>query len=407
MGHAIGYRRAVMLRAVLGFVFALTLLLGVAREARAAEATREGAKTVDLYTIGPGDYFYARYGHSVLCARDAGADPAELNARCYDYGVPDSEDFWHIGWSAVRARPTFVPVIVDERLVLDVFRGQGRSIDRQHLPLSPEEAARLVDRMEREVRERWAYAYHPYWNNCTTTLRDRIDDATGGKLRPGRPTPATARFREIMEEGLSGRLGELTLLAITLGPENDRIPNGWEVMFTPIGLQGGIQERLGAAIEKVDERKAVILPTSRAIGRIALFFLAFALFVSVRLLARRGKIRRALFVLAFALGGLGCFTSFVASVVVWSEISHNWALALLVPTDLALPWLPRRWLVGYARARIAIAVVLGVLELASVISQPLLPLVALVVLPLAGMLGALRDSERKTEQAVRRAAAAA
>lgn len=392
-----------MLRAVLGFVVALTLVLCVAREARAAE----GTKTVDLYTIGPGDYFYARYGHSVLCARDAGSDPTQPTARCYDYGVPDREDFWHIGWTAIRAQPAFVPVVVEERIVLDFFKGQGRSIDRQHLPLTAEEATRLVDRMDREVRERWAYAYHPYWANCTTALRDRIDDATGGRLRPGRATPATARFREIMEEGLSGRLGELTLLAITLGPQNDRIPNGWEVMFTPTGLQGGIQERLGAPIEKLEDRKAVILPTSRAVGRIALFALAFVLFATVRLFARRGKIRRALFALAFVLGGLGCFTALVASLVVWTEITHNWALALLVPTDLALPWLPRRWLVGYARARIAIALVLGGLELVGVISQPLLPLVALVVLPLAGMLGALRASERKADASVSRAAAAA
>lgn len=392
-----------MLRAVLGFVFALTLVFGLTREARAAE----GEKTVDLYTIGPGDYFYARYGHSVLCARDAGADPSQPTARCYDYGVPDREDFWHIGWTAIRAQPAFVPVIVDERVVLDFFRGQGRSIDRQHLPLTPEEAARLVDRMEREVRERWAYAYHPYWANCTTALRDRIDDATGGKLRPGRITPATARFREIMEEGLSGRLGELTLLAITLGPQNDRIPNGWEVMYTPTGLQSGIQERLGAPIEKLEDRKAVILPTSRAVGRIALFFLAFALFATVRLLARRGNVRRALFAMGFVLGTLGTALVLVTSLVVWSEITHNWALALLVPTDLALPWLPRRWLVGYARARIAIAVVLGVLELATVISQPLLPLVALVVLPFAGMLGALRSADGKKATVAPNAPAAA
>ncbi len=392
-----------MLRAVLGFVFALTLVFGLAREARAAE----GEKTVDLYTIGPGDYFYARYGHSVLCARDAGADPSQPTARCYDYGVPDREDFWHLGWTAIRAQPAFAPVIVDERVVLDVFRGQGRSIERQHLPLTPEEAGRLVDRMEREVRERWAYAYHPYWANCTTALRDRIDDATGGKLRPGRITPATARFRDIMEEGLSGRLGELTLLAITLGPENDRIPNGWEVMYTPTGLQGGVQERLGAPIEKLEDRKAVILPTSRAVGRIALFFLAFALFAAVRLLARRGNVRRALFAMGFVLGTLGAALVLVTSLVVWSEITHNWALALLVPTDLALPWLPRRWLVGYARVRIAIAAVLGVLELASVISQPLLPLVALVVLPFSGMLGALKASPEKKSSVAPSAAAAA
>lgn len=377
-----------MARLALAAFVLVVAVLALGRTAAAADA-----KTVDLYTIGPGDYLFSRYGHSLLCVRDGDAAPEAPAGRCFDYGIPDRDEVVHMAWTSIRGQPSFVPLMIEERLVLDVYRGQGRAIERQRLPLSAEEAERLASRLEEDARERRAYAYHPYWSNCSTQLRDRIDEATGGRLRPGRSTPATARFREIAEEGLSGRLGELTMLAFLLGAPNDRVPDGWEVMFIPTGLRDGVLERLGASVETVSEHQAIVLPTSRAVGRAALVLLAFALFALVRFAIRRGRARAGLILLGLVLGSLGALTVLVASLVVWPELSNNWSLALLVPTDLALPLLPRRWLVAYARARIAIAVALGVLELVGVIAQPILPIVALVAIPLAGMLGALRAAE--------------
>jgi hypothetical protein len=166
-------RRALAVLAFLGVTLAL------AREARADDLA------VDLYTIGPGNYLYARYGHSLLCSRPATVSASVEKGRCFDYGVADREDAFHVFWSAVRNQPSFVPIVVDEAVVLKFFRDQGRTIERQRLPLSPTDAARLVARMDDDVREKRAYAYHAYRANCSTQIRDRIDDASGEKLRPG------------------------------------------------------------------------------------------------------------------------------------------------------------------------------------------------------------------------------
>ena len=257
--------------------------------ARSASADEKAptAPTIDLYTIGAGDYFYARFGHTILCVRPGGSDIAKLEASCYDYGVPSSAEFFSIGWGAVRNHVDFIPIVVPEKTVLDFFKDQGRSVERQHIPLMPDEAAALAKRLQDDVDHKVGYAYHPYWRNCTTPLRDHLDAATKGRLHPGPFTPAPGNFREIFEEGLSGRIGELTLMALVLGsPENNRTPTGWESMFLPMNLRDGVRDRLGAPIEQLAERQAVILPTSRAIGRIVLFFLAFVLFVSIRISLR-------------------------------------------------------------------------------------------------------------------------
>lgn len=387
--------------------FVLVLSLFLARTSRAGEAAK--APTIDLYTIGAGDYFYARFGHTLLCVRPAGADIADLGASCYDYGVPTRQEFLSIGWGAVRNHIDFVPIVVAEKTVVEFFKGQGRSVERQHIPLMPDQAEALAKRLQNDVDQKVGYAYHPYWRNCTTALRDHLDVVTNGRLHAGPFTPAPGKFRELFEEGLSGRLVELTLMALVLGsPENNRVPTGWESMLLPTNLRDGVRDRLGAPIEKLADRQAVILPTSRAIGRIVLFFLGFVLFVSIRIAARRKRVGAGLWIVGATLGLLGTFVAVVSALVAWPEIAHNWALLVLVPTDFALPFLAKRerLLVGYVRARLALVLLFGLLELASVISQPLLPLVALVAFPFVALLGVLRATNEVSARVSRDGAVA-
>ncbi len=385
-------RLPALLAAVLGFV----LLVVAPRSARADAAA--AVATVDLYTIGAGDEFVSRLGHSLLCVRPAGKDVPE-SGRCYDYGVADRQDMTHVGWTAMREIPSFVPITIDEAVVLGFFRGQGRQIQKQRIPLSAEEVARLTSAMDAEVSARQAYAYHPYWSNCATKLRDHLDAATNGRLRPGPSQIPPGSVRDYMEEGNSGRVGILTVLAIYLGEGNDHVPTPWEAMLLPAVLRDGVAERFHAPPEELAERLAVILPTSRAIGKIALFLLAFVLFVAVRWSARRGKLRVGLMIVGGTLGSLALTVELAALLVKWTEISHNWALLLLLPTDLALPYLTGRRLALYLKVRLGMAGLFALLEIANVAHQPLLPLCALVALPFAGILSASKVRSEAQEAA--------
>ncbi|MBX3222969.1 MAG: DUF4105 domain-containing protein [Labilithrix sp.] len=363
----------------------VALVLGIAREARAEDAQR----TVDLYTMGPSNELPSRFGHSLLCVREAGHDDPE-HGRCYDYGVPSKEDLTATVWEAVRETPSFIPVAIEEVVVFKFFKDQGRQIERQRLPISPAEVDKLVSSIEAEIRDRRAYAYHPYWANCATKIRDHIDDATGGRLRSGPSEIPPGTFREYMEEGHSGHLDFLTAMALFVGEGNDRRPTSWEAMMLPFILRDGVAERFSVPPEKLEERLAVVLPTSRAIGRVAVFLVAFLLFVAARVAARRNKLRVGLAIVGGTLGAIAIAIELTSAFVKWPEISHNWALALLLPTDLALPWLTSKRLALYLKARLAMAGLFVVLEIVGVVQQPMLHLVVLVALPLGGLLSALK-----------------
>lgn len=350
--------------------------------------------TVDLYTIGPHSDFPSRLGHVLICVREAGHDDAE-HGRCVDYGVPESEDMLEVGWTAMRGIPSFRPIGVAEASVIHFFSEHGRQIEKQRLPLTAEETTRLVSALDRDVKEGVPYAYHPYWANCTTRIRDRIDEATNGKLRPGPSIIPPGTLREYLEEGNSGHIDILTAMAVYFGEGNDHVPTPWEAMLIPAILRDGVTERFGAKPEKLTERLEVIVPTSRALGRITLFALAFGLFAMVRICARKGRLRLAMGIYGGLLGLLAVSAEVLAALVKWTELSHNWALLLLWPTDFALPFLKGRLLTLYLKARVGIAIIVALLEIMNVAHQPMLQLVVLVALPCLGILSVLKA--RSTE----------
>jgi His/Glu/Gln/Arg/opine family amino acid ABC transporter permease subunit len=83
-------------------------------------------------------------------------------------------------------------------------------------------------------------------------------------------------------------------MAIYLGEGNDKVPTAWEAMLLPAVLRDAVTERFGVKPEQLSERMAVVLPTSRALGKIALFVMSVALFLIVRLCARKNRVHLAL-----------------------------------------------------------------------------------------------------------------
>ncbi len=73
------------------------------------------------------------------------------------------------------------PSDVDQHYYVDV----GRSVTRQRLAFTPAQAADLRDFLLWNLRpENVRYKYDYYADNCTTRVRDALDKALGGTLRP-------------------------------------------------------------------------------------------------------------------------------------------------------------------------------------------------------------------------------
>lgn len=368
-----------------------------ATPARADEPARAPQElTVDLYTIGPGNYLYARHGHSALCVT-GGPYP---EGRCYDYGVPDVQGEITMLWGTLRGEALFVVVGVDRRTLVDAFASQERQIQKQQLPLSQDEARRILEILEDAVKNKSRYAYHPSTANCTTKIRDAIDTATNGKLHEVKPAPNVPRYREILEDGLRGRVPELAVVALFSGTTIERPPNAWEHLFHPPRLRDAVEERFGVKPEMVYTWPQATVQVGTIGGR--LFWVAVGLLLAILAWRARGvseKKTRELGTLGFILGLLGFLIWFGAIAFVYPELSHNWVLGVLWPTDFGLKYLPLKHLRWYLIARLAVILPLGILSLAGVIVQPIFSIVLLAALPFAVTLRALSAPapERKKE----------
>lgn len=359
----------------------LGVWLGCASQVNAAidEAT--------LYTIGPGSAFSERYGHSVICLRDSTLAPAE--GTCVDFGVPESVGSWRFAWSMLRGQARFVPTAVPEKVVVGAFQAQGRKIESQRLPLDPTELERLSSELERSAAAATPYAYHPYWANCSTELRDRIDRATSSRLQrstaehgPEVQSEANApTLRELSERGNSGRLPELTLFALGLGAATDRVPSTWESLFLPTALRDEVTA-LGSAPTLVAEQVAIALPTSTHVGRGVLLALGVVLAAAVHWGRRRFSDRTLIRIAGLTLGAVGLLCWLVAAVSAWDEVRWNWALLLVVPSDLMLGWMNAKSRQNYLSVRLAGLSLLTALSLVGLIAQPLWAVMLLPGLPL-------------------------
>jgi hypothetical protein len=115
----------------------------------------------------------------------------------------------------------------------------GRSITRQRLALTPEQAAALREFLLWNLRpENARYDYDYYVDNCSTRVRDALDKALGGVLkstltrRPGGMT-----YRQQTDRLMSAQPWLMLLLDLGLGPYADHPLDGWQESFIPMVLQ--------------------------------------------------------------------------------------------------------------------------------------------------------------------------
>jgi hypothetical protein len=381
----------VVARAAVAFLVAVvTFVL-----APAARAEESPAPIVYLVTVAPGGALFSTYGHAALCVETVG----QPEAACYDYGVAQAESEGALFWGTLRGKKLFVPVKVGQSVMMGMFQNEERAMWKQILPLTPEQARHLAARLDSAVLAREGYAYNPAFSNCTTQLRDLIEDTTPGKLRSDVVPPGPS-FRELCEQGLSGKAIELAFVSMVLGGGAEAHPTEWQLMFLPAQLRDTVERRLGVKPEKIFEpREGITLATSPSAGRFTLGFLGLVLFGALVYASRTPKKpapkrwQRTLTGAGLVLGALGLVVWGVAATTTYPELQRNWVLAVLVPFDVVLGFVGASRLRRYLEVRLVVlAAVLG-LALAHVIVQPLLASVVLAGLPLAMVYATVRKKE--------------
>jgi hypothetical protein len=342
----------------------------------------EDKPVIVLVTMGIGSLIWERHGHIALCVLydDTGRDDV-----CYNYGVGDFQHPIGMAWGFLRGGGSFWVAKSSVPDMLWIYHHTDRTIWAQPLPLSPDEKQKIIAKLEHDILEpNKYYAYDHFWDNCTTRVRDIIDDATGGKLRAMKETTDGRTYRDLARDGFLGMRGPLLITDIAMGRVTDRIPSYWERMFLPQYLREAVHKLWGIEPIVRYERKGPPPLAEGPSGRVWLALIILVLTSPAWITRRIGRFQRsglAIAVLPYLL--LGTVLTFLAIISPLPYMRWNETCLVWLPLDvLLLIWSGERQRT-YARGRLIMLGVLLLLQLVGVMTQPLLAPMLWPAIPLA------------------------
>jgi hypothetical protein len=249
-------------RIVIAILAAVIATPAVAQDA----ATRGSELRVYLMTLGPGSLIYERFGHNLIVIHNPNPTPervAEREQFEVDHGrfkpVPllsPTDRAYHYG--AFNFGGDFLPRFVMGRmrywmaydwadyiaLVYGII--DKRHVRLQELDLTAAQKLSLQDFLENNAKEENKYYRYDYYrDNCSTRVRDALDNALGGDLnRQFSAIPTKTTYRSHTRRLTSG-LDPLDLFWFTSftyveGHPVDQPLSAWEECFLPDELAAHI-----------------------------------------------------------------------------------------------------------------------------------------------------------------------
>lgn len=323
---------------------------------------------IELLTFGVGSDPFSHFGHAGICLRERGLP----GGQCMNFGTADFSTPLPLTLGFLRGEAAFWVSVLDRERTIDWYAAENRTVERQILPLSNAEAAALVSALiaaaAPEVRY---YRYHHFNDNCTTRIRDLLDQAIGGRLSATtKTTPSGRTFRAFIEEGFKDHVLLLALSHLFIGRAADRPASEWEAMFLPSAFRDSVERILGARPETLFHSSRIDVPTRVPAGHLAIlsYGTIAAFLISVSRTKRYGPWLRAL--LVGIPGLLGLCAALIALYAIQEELVWNEALLVITPLEVLALRTDRlgRW---WRRGRMGLMGVIAVLGLSGVLLQPL------------------------------------
>lgn len=215
--------------------------LAVTRAAPTAVAPRSST-TADLdvfvITFGPGDHPFSKFGHDAVLVvdRDSG------KTWVYNFGTFSAASPTLIS-DFLQGRLMYWVSVGDWRHTFAAYAAANRSVLAQKLDLDADQKARLVDSLATNAlpANRY-YRYDYYLDNCSTRVRDVLDDVLGGRLARAKLAPAALDWRQHTSRLTSDSFWLNLGLNLLLTGGLDTPKTRWEEMFLPSVLADELAE---------------------------------------------------------------------------------------------------------------------------------------------------------------------
>jgi hypothetical protein len=218
---------------------------------------------ISVITFGSGQIIYERYGHVAIRFKNAARD---IDV-CYDWG---NFDFEAPGF-LLRFAKGDLRYWMEGKSTADMFTDsihfKDRTVTEQVLNLSAIQSAKLrLLIVGQDDEDHRFYPYDYFKDNCSTRVRDAIDEATGGALQMTKnvQTPHSYRWhdRRLLSVGLDN-IALNTGMEFLTGPRLDAPLSEWEACFLPTLLSQTLDR---ATIIDVDGKTAPLVRERRVLN---------------------------------------------------------------------------------------------------------------------------------------------
>jgi len=211
---------------------------------------------VYLLTCDPGPESYTMYGHSAIRLYDAtsGVDVV------YNWGVFDFSTT-NFNYKFARGRLNYKLAAYSYNSFLNEYRPTRRSVYSQRIYLPEEELLKLKRLLDENLKpENVFYKYDFFRDNCSTRIRDLIEELYGDNLvYPVQEEEVKATFRKRIDEYHDGVLWMDAGIDLLLGSPADEKCGFRESMFLPEYLM----KNMSQAYVIDDDRRVMLLgPTT-------------------------------------------------------------------------------------------------------------------------------------------------
>jgi hypothetical protein len=194
--------------------------------------------TIYLMTMGVGAEVWERFGHNAIIVEDR----SRGTAIAYNYGmfsfrqesfllrfVQGRMEYWMAGYPAGDELPR--------------YRAQRRSVWRQELNLTPAQRVELRDFLAwNALDDNKFYRYDYYRDNCSTRVRDAIDQVVGGAVQAASRGPGNGDYRFHTLRLVAANRPLYLGLALIEGQPVDRPITRWDEMFLPVKLRDYLRD---------------------------------------------------------------------------------------------------------------------------------------------------------------------
>jgi len=351
-------KRIVCFKLFLSLFFSLGLFLN--SYISFAEKLPVDMDKVDIYlmTVGLGDEIYQRFGHSIVRVVDHEAK----HDYTYNWGIFSFED----PGFAFKFFKGILIYRMDRTGMVTVVRHyrdyEKRSIWQDKLDLTAAQKRRLLERIAWNLQpENVRYRYQHFYNNCSTKIRDYIDEAVEGKVKEyTQRSPVKPVFRDYVR----GHLSNIPIVAMGLdvfmNSKIDQPITEWDEMFLPSKLReylmalpsfddNGVPKEGSHLL--FDSTTVLEMPVVPVRDANEMYYILIALFGIPSLLVAFFKLRAITHrdlnesrKIRFSLGGIsigwGLFSGFFGIVMFLSwafsehlDLHHNANLLMFWPTD--------------------------------------------------------------------------